>query len=59
MTSSEPAKVALVGCGAVAEVLHAPTLRALVTEALVEVVALVDPNPARTAQVGRLLPQAR
>lgn len=59
MTSSEPARVALVGCGAVAEVLHAPTLRTLAAEGLVEVAALVDPNPARSAQVARLLPRAR
>lgn len=52
-------KVALIGCGAVSEILYAPALSKLEQEGLVKTAALVDPNPARTAAVGAKLPGAR
>lgn len=38
-------KVALVGCGAVAEALYAQTLSQLIDEGLIDAVTLVDPRP--------------
>ncbi len=52
-------KVALVGCGAVSEILYAKALRQLEQEALITTTAIVDPNPSRTAVVGASLPGAR
>lgn len=58
MTPS-PMRVALVGCGAIAEMAHAPALRVLAAEGRVRVAALIDPSVARRAVVARLLPEAR
>lgn len=52
-------KVALIGCGAVSEILYAPALSRLRQEGLLTQATLVDPNPARTAAVGAKLPDAR
>ena len=56
---NRPTTVALVGCGAVSEILYAPTLDTLAGEGLTETVALVDPNPERTAKIGNTLSTAR
>lgn len=58
-TAKKPITVALIGCGAVSELLHAPVLERLAGSALTETVALVDPNPQRTAAVAKTLPGAR
>jgi predicted dehydrogenase len=50
--------VALVGCGAVSELLYVKVLRQLEPEGVVTT-ALIDPNPRRTAAVGAGLPGAR
>jgi predicted dehydrogenase len=50
--------VALVGCGAVAEIFYAPTLIELENEGLLAVRALVDLSPERTAVIARTFPQA-
>lgn len=48
-------EIALIGCGAVAEILYAKALRQLEEEGLVSTCALVDPNPARTATIAAIL----
>jgi predicted dehydrogenase len=52
-------RVALIGCGAVSEILYGPALQRLAQERLLTAAALVDPNPARTAKVAERLPEAR
>jgi len=52
-------KVALIGCGAVSELLYAKALWQLEQEGLVSTSAIVDPNPLRTSIVGAKLPSAR
>jgi predicted dehydrogenase len=52
-------KVALVGCGAVSELLYGKALQQLAAEGLAATSAVVDPNPRRTAIVGAMLPGAR
>lgn len=46
MTGSVPVRVAVVGCGAVARLYHAPALQALEREGRVHVVAAYDPDAA-------------
>jgi predicted dehydrogenase len=58
MDTSEPVSVLLVGCGAIAELLHAPTLAALEQAGAVRVAGLVDPAPARRAVLGKFFPHA-
>jgi predicted dehydrogenase len=48
-----------VGCGAVSEILYARALDTLAGAGVVEALALVDPNPERTANIGKTLPTAR
>lgn len=55
----KPVTMAIVGCGAVAESMYGYSLQRLAKQGETEVVALVDPNPARTAAVGGWLPAAR
>jgi predicted dehydrogenase len=56
--SSKPFTVALIGCGAVSQMLYAPALDKLASEGLVVTVALVDPNPERCFQIGGILSTA-
>ena len=56
---SLPTRVALVGCGAVAELSYAPALRVLSAEGLLEVGALVDPNPESSRRLETAFPEAR
>lgn len=56
---SKPITVALVGCGAVSEVLYAKALDAMALEGLTETVALVDPNSEQSAKIGKMLSTAR
>jgi predicted dehydrogenase len=60
MTSSrqEPLRLAIVGCGALAELYAAPALRSLEARRLVRVTHLVDPAPQRTQALGRTFPGA-
>jgi predicted dehydrogenase len=51
--------VALVGCGAVSEILYVKALKRLEQEGLLTTVAAVDPNVDRTAIVGATLTGAR
>jgi predicted dehydrogenase len=59
LTTKGPITVALIGCGAVSTVLHAPALDSLASEGLLETVALVDPDPDRTSKIGKTLSGAR
>lgn len=59
MSSGVALNVALVGCGAVSEILYAPALGRLAQQGLVATTTLVDPNPARIAIVQGILPGAR
>ena len=56
---NKPATVALIGCGAVSDVLYAQALDVLASEGLTETVALVDPDSTRTSKIGETLPTAR
>ena len=53
-----PISVALVGCGAVADLYYAPALAALERDGVVVVTGLVDPDPARRALLGAKFPRA-
>ncbi len=52
-------RVAVVGCGALTELFYAPALDCLGESQALRVTALVDPDPARPAAIGRTFPQAR
>jgi len=56
---SLPTRVALVGCGAVAELSYAPALRVLSAEGLLEVGALVEPNAESSRRLETAFPSAR
>jgi predicted dehydrogenase len=56
--ATPPLGVALVGCGAVAQLYHAPALAALGAEGAVEVRALFDPEAAHVAELRALFPAA-
>ncbi len=56
--STAPLGVALVGCGAVARLYHAPALAAHAREGTADVRALFDPEPARVAELQALFPAA-
>jgi predicted dehydrogenase len=51
-------RVALVGCGAVAQLYYTPALAELERRALLAVKALFDPHPARVAQLQKAFPAA-
>lgn len=51
--------IALIGCGAVTQVLYLPALVKLEAAGLIATVALVDPNPEHSALVGKTLSTAR
>jgi predicted dehydrogenase len=53
-----PARVALVGCGAVSELYYAPALRELERIGLLQVTGLVDPDSARGARLKAHFPSA-
>jgi predicted dehydrogenase len=57
--TNKPTTVALIGCGAVSELLYTHALRALAGEGVTETSALVDPDPERTAKVGEYFPEAQ
>ena len=59
MTSVNRLSTALIGCGAVTQILYAPTVAKLERAGVVEIVALVDPNLERTAHVNKGLSTAR
>lgn len=54
-----PLTVGLVGCGAVAEQYYAPALKTLERDRTLQVAALFDPDPKRSAQLQTHFPQAR
>ncbi len=56
---SRHVSVALIGCGAVSEILYANALDKLASEGVIETVALADPNPARAVKIGKTFPTAR
>ena len=53
-----PLKLAIVGCGAVVDELHLPSLRRLVRQGAVRVTALVDRSQERLRHLKRALPGA-
>jgi predicted dehydrogenase len=55
---SQRLRVAVVGCGAAVERLHGPALSALAARDEVEVVALCDPDAARSGAVAASFPRA-
>src|SRR5262245_55539441 len=57
--SLAPVQVVLIGCGAASEILYAGTLDNLSRQGVVEVTALVDPNPERTSKIGKTFLLAR
>jgi len=57
--SPKSERVALIGCGAASEILYASALDMLSAERVIEVTALVDPNPERTLAIGKKFPLAR
>lgn len=54
-----PVRLAVVGCGAVAELYAAPALAALAASGHAEVVAAVDPDAARAGRLAARFPGAR
>jgi predicted dehydrogenase len=58
MTTAEPLRVALVGCGAVTKLYYAPALQQLARSGQVQVAALFDPNPANVAPIHEAFPAA-
>ena len=56
--ASVPCRIAIVGCGAVSELYHAPALRHLEAEGAVRVVAVFDSDAARAAVLCSQFPQA-
>ena len=55
---SQRLRVAIVGCGAAVERLHAPALSTLAGRGEVEVVALCDPDPGRISAIAASFPRA-
>jgi len=53
-----PARIALVGCGAVSETLYAPVLQALESEQLARVATLVDPSKPQRRTLEQIFPDA-
>jgi predicted dehydrogenase len=58
MTPRPRVRLAIVGCGAVVERLHAPALAALAADGEVEVVALCDPDAGRLRAAATTFPRA-
>lgn len=57
--AGEELRIAVVGCGALTELFYAPALTCLRASHALEVTALIDPDPARLAAIGKRFPQAR
>ncbi|HEV3271636.1 MAG TPA: Gfo/Idh/MocA family oxidoreductase [Candidatus Methylacidiphilales bacterium] len=53
-----PCRIALLGCGAVSELYHAPALRQLEAEGAAVVAAVFDPDAERAAKLCRQFPNA-
>jgi predicted dehydrogenase len=51
-------RVILVGCGAVSELMYAPTIKRLFAKGAIGDVVLIDRSPARVRAIGRMLPFA-
>jgi predicted dehydrogenase len=58
LSKTEPLNVALIGCGAVSELYHAPALNELEKQHLLRVKALFDPTLDRVAELKRFFPAA-
>lgn len=56
--ASEPVNIALVGCGAVSELSHAPALGLIEGMKLGRVTHLIDPSPARRQKLLQFFPNA-
>jgi predicted dehydrogenase len=56
---TDPLKIGLVGCGAIAELAHEPALRTLVAERRVTLAAAIDPDARRRERVAAAFPGAR
>ncbi len=59
LTARERLKVGVVGCGAVTAAYHAPALELLVSEGLIEVAGLFDPDPEAMTGIAHMFPTAR
>lgn len=53
-----PCRVALLGCGAISELLYAPALQHLEVEGTAKLVTLFDKDPQRVAEFQKLFPEA-
>ncbi len=58
MSAIKPLKLAIIGCGAVIDELHVPSLRRLTRQGAVRVTALVDRSKERMARFKRVFPEA-
>jgi predicted dehydrogenase len=58
MTNGKIVQVGLVGCGAVSQMYYTPALKELERLKLLQVKALVDPNPENMAQLSKAFPAA-
>jgi predicted dehydrogenase len=58
ITMNKPLNLAIIGCGAVIEELHLPSLRRLSRQGALRVSMLVDPSPDRMARLHRHFPEA-
>jgi predicted dehydrogenase len=56
--TTDPMRIAIVGCGAITQVYYAPALREVLAPENVEVSLLVDPNAQALEAVGSLFPNA-
>lgn len=54
----EPVCVAILGCGAITELFHAPALHALEKTGEIRVTHLLDPSPERVARIRKIFPEA-
>jgi predicted dehydrogenase len=59
LDTDRPVTIAVLGCGAVTSIYHAPALLQLERSQLVRVTALFDPDGEALRQVGRQFPSAR
>jgi predicted dehydrogenase len=58
-TAHSPAKVALIGCGAVSHLYYGPALDVLQKQGVLEVTSLLDPDADSIAPLNKLFPLAR
>lgn len=58
LSSDQPVRAAILGCGAITELFHAPALRALQQAGRVRVTHVCDPTAERVAAIRNLFPES-